>query len=134
MAIKPNTLRSANNTNSAQSSRGRYVGGGVTETNNGFLEWWERYSFAKDSSDTVYTVENANENRLDLIAAIFYGDTSLSWLLAQYNNIIDPMTEVTAGRLLLIPSKDRVSFMLGNRKGGIASTRQPVNTISPIIT
>lgn len=134
MAIKPNTLRSANNTNSTQVTRGRYVGGGTTETNNGFLEWWERYSFAKDASDIVYTVENAYENRLDLISSMFYNDTGLAWLIAQYNNIIDPMTEVTAGRLLLIPQKDRVSFMLGNRKGGIASTRQPISTISPIIT
>ena len=134
MAIRPNARRSDNNVNSTLAARGRYAGGGTTEVHNGFLEWWERYSFAKDASDSVYTVENANANRLDLIASIFYGDTGLAWLLAQYNNVIDPMTEVVAGRILLIPSRDRVSFMLGNKRGGIPSTRQPIRTISPIIT
>lgn len=134
MAVKPNTIRSGNNINSAENSKGRYVGGGVSETANGYLEWWERFYFARDSSDVVYVVENAYENRLDMIASIFYGEPRFAWLLAQYNNIIDPMTEVTAGRMLLIPSKDRVGYMLGSKRGGIPSTKLPVATISPIIT
>ncbi len=134
MAIKANTTRSANNTNSVNNSKGRYVGGGITEVSNGFIGWWERFFFDKDSSDAVYTVENAYANRLDLIASMFYGEPRFAWLLAQYNNIIDPMTEVVPGRLLLIPSKDRVSFMLGSKRGGSPSTKQPISTISPIIT
>lgn len=134
MSVRANTVKSSNNTNSAQNSKGRYVGGGVTETANGFLEWWDRFYFSKDSTDVVYVVENAYENRLDLIASMFYGEPRLSWLLAQYNSIIDPTSEIIAGRMLLIPAKERVSMMLGNKRGGIPSTRQPVNTISPIIS
>ena len=70
---------------------------------------------------------------MDLIASVFYNEPRYWWVIAQYNNILDPFTETTAGRVLLIPSKSRLPLILGTALGGIPSQKQPVNTISPII-
>jgi hypothetical protein len=121
------------NSNSLFNKFSRYVGGGTTETANNFIEWWERATLDKDDSDIVYTVENFYEGRLDLIASVFYNEPRWWWILAQYNNILDPFNEVTAGRVLLIPSKERLSFMITTKQGGVDSTKQPVNTISPVV-
>lgn len=53
---------------------------------------------------TEYVVSEADENRLDIIAYKVYGRASMYWAIAYANSIKDPLTEVTAGRILLIPS------------------------------
>lgn len=125
---------SNNNKNSLYNKYSRYVAGGVTERADGRLEWWERANFPRDSSDIVYAVENFYEQRLDLISYVFYQEPRYWWVLAQYNNIVDPFTEVWAGRVLLIPTPDRLPLLLATKKGGVDSTREAVTVISPIIT
>lgn len=119
--------------NSVFNKFSRYVGGGQTEVANNRLEWHERDTFVPDSSDVAYTVENFYEGRLDLISAAFYDEPRFWWLIAQYNRIIDPIGEVKAGTILQIPSKDRLQIMLNTKQGGYESSKQPVNTISPVI-
>ena len=121
------------NMNSVFNKFSRYVGGGQTEVANNRLEWHERDTFVPDSSDVAYTVENFYEGRLDLISAAFYDEPRFWWLIAQYNRIIDPIGEVKAGTILQIPSKDRLQIMLNTKQGGYESSKQPVNTISPVI-
>jgi hypothetical protein len=121
------------NSNSLYNKFSRYVGGGTTETSGNFIEWWERSNFESDKSDIVYPVENFYEGRLDLIASVFYNEPRWWWIIAQYNNILNPAEEVVAGRILLIPTKSRISLMINNKQGGVASTRTPVNTISQIV-
>jgi hypothetical protein len=121
------------NKNSLLLNTSRYVQGGVSETQNVRIEWWERSVFAKDPSDRVYVVEPIYEGRLDNISNAFYGDPRYWWVLAQFNNILDPASEVVAGRALLIPTKDRLSLMLTGRQGGVASTRTEVPSIPPVI-
>ena len=121
------------NSNSVNNKFSRYVGGGRTEIANNKLEWWERSAFGTDSSDTEYKVDAYYTGRLDLISASFYNEPRYWWVIAQCNNIIDPVSEVVAGVVLRIPSKDRLELMLNTKQGGFASTKQPVNTISPII-
>ena len=125
---------STRNLNSLFNKTSRYVAGGKTETANGRIEWWERTIFDSDQSDISYAVSNTLVGRLDLISAAFYDDPRYWWVIAQYNNIIDPVAEVKAGRVLQIPSKSRLPLMLNNRLGGSPSTKQPVATISPIVT
>ncbi len=133
MTTKTSPPKSNNNTNSLFSKYSRYVAGGVTERANDMLEWWERANFPRDPTDIVYAVENAYVNRLDLISVVFYGEARWWWVIAMYNNILDPYVEVTAGTVLLIPSQDRLSFLLNTARGGVESTREAVTTISPII-
>lgn len=122
-----------NNSNSLYNKYSRYVAGGTSEEANGKIEWWERTVFQSDSTDIIYAVENFYENRLDLIASVFYNEPRYWWIIAQYNNVLDPFSEITAGRVLRIPAKDRLSLMLSTRQGGTRSVKQPINTISPII-
>lgn len=124
---------SNNNTNSLFNKYSRYIAGGVTERANNRLEWWERFEFPRDPSDIVYTVENFYEGRLDYIAYVFYSEPRYWWVIGMYNNILDPAAEILPGRVLLIPSPDRLPLLLGTAKGGIDSTREAVNVIAPII-
>ena len=55
------------------------------------------------SADKVYTVPARQAGRLDLIANAFYGTTELWWVIADANNMTDPMTELPAGTVLRIP-------------------------------
>ncbi len=121
------------NTNSLFSNTSRYVHGGVSETQNKRIEWWERTIFPSDLTDTVYTVENVYEGRLDLISAVFYGETRYWWLIAQYNNILDPFSEVMPGRKLLIPTKERLMIMLTGSQGGTQSQRELTPTVPSVI-
>lgn len=86
----------------------RYVQGGTTSTNRIGLDWWERRILPKDPTDIVYYVENKFERRIDLISDAFYGDSRYWWVIAQFNDIIDPYSEITPGRMLVIPTKNRV--------------------------
>jgi hypothetical protein len=131
--IQGNTPLTNNQTNSLYNKYSRYVGGGTTETANNQIEWWERGILPTDPSDIVYTVENFYAGRPDLIAYAFYKEVRYAWVVCQYNNIIDPFGEITAGRILLIPTMARLSLMLLTKQGGVPSTREPVNLIAPII-
>jgi len=121
------------NKNSLYNKYSRYVGGGETEQSNNFIEWWERSTFSKGNDDVDYTVENFFAHRLDLIAEMFFNEPRLWWVIAQYNNILDPVGEITAGCILRIPSKNRLSTMLATREGGLKSKKQPIATISPVV-
>lgn len=121
------------NTNSLYNKYSRYVGGGVSEQSNGFIEWWERSNFSFSDDDITYTVDNFFEHRLDLISEMFYQEPRLWWVIAQYNSILDPFGEIVAGRILRIPAKHRISTMLSSSEGGIKSKKQLINTISPVI-
>ncbi len=121
------------NANSLYNKYSRYVAGGVTEAANNRLEWWERSQLPQSESDIVYVVENFYEGRLDLISAVFYDEPRWWWLIAQYNNIIDPAAEITAGRILYIPAKERLPLMISKKQGGVESTKEPIETISPVV-
>lgn len=101
----PNSTQSPSSLDNKYS---RYVQGGTTETNNIGLGWWERRILPKDASDLIYYVENIYEHRIDLIANAFYGDSRYWWVIAQFNDLIDPHGEIVAGRMLVIPTKDRL--------------------------
>jgi hypothetical protein len=122
------------NANSLYNKYSRYVGGGTTEQSSGFIEWWERTIFTQDASDITYIIEDFYAGRLDLIASVFYNEPRWWWVIAQYNNILDPISEITPGRIIYIPTVDRMTLMISTAQGGVPSTKQPTNTISPIIT
>lgn len=123
----------ATNKNSLYNRYSRYVGGGTTETANNFIEWWERSIFEFADTDINYTVENFFEGRLDQISEMFFGEPRFWWVIAQYNNIIDPIGEIYAGRILRIPDKSRLSTMLAQKEGGTNSKKQPIASISPVV-
>lgn len=119
--------------NSVLLKNSRYVSGGITEVNQNALEWWERANFTSSTTDTVYIIERKFNGRLDQLAALFLGEPRLWWLLAQYNNVLDPVNEITEGAVIYIPSSTRVQELLSGKIGGVQSTRSFRPTIHPIV-
>jgi hypothetical protein len=119
---------------SVQSKSSRYTQGGITEVGPVGLEWWNRFNLPLDpNSDSFYTVDTQTERRIDKIAIGFYNDPTLWWIIAQYNNILDPYTEIEKGRVLYIPSRERVDLMMTNKIGGIESTRSSESILPPLV-
>lgn len=111
----------------------RYVSGGETEVNQRALEWWERTNLTAADDDTPYVIERKFEGRLDQIAALFLGEPRFWWVLAQYNNVLDPHAEITEGAVIYIPSTERVQAILSGKTGGVRSTREVPTSILPIV-
>lgn len=60
------------------------------------------------SSYRIYTVTPEMENRLDLISNAFYGDPSFWWVIADANNMTDPLAAVPIGSKLRMPPASTV--------------------------
>lgn len=110
----------------------RYVQGGLTEVGPYGVEWWGRFDFPTDITDTTFIVNDLVANRIDKIANYFYDDSTLWWVIAQYNNILDPYGEIEVGRVLLIPSKERLNLLLSQKTGGIATARGNEDILPPL--
>ena len=121
-------------TNSVFTKNSRYTNGGTTEADGKFLEWWDRKVFPKDVTDVIYKLERKFEGRPDALASVFYGDSSLWWLILQYNNILDLNEEFVVGTELIMPSAERIKkdFLTG-KSGGIKSTKIQPTIITPIV-
>lgn len=51
-----------------------------------------------------YTVPQYAEGRIDIISYLHYETVELWWLIAQFNDIINPLDELHSGKVLKIPS------------------------------
>lgn len=120
-------------TNSLFLNSSRYVHGGDSETANNRIEWWDRKNFVLDATDQVYVIENIYEGNPQAISTVFYGDPRFWWFICQYNNVLDPSLEITAGRVLYIPLKERMTLMMTGRTGGYDSTREFIPSIPPVV-
>lgn len=121
------------NVNSVYNRYSRFVHGGTTEVRDGRLEIHDRSVFPTDETDMVYAIERQFSGRPDMIASLFYNEPRYWWVIAQHNNILDPFSEMVTGRLIFIPTKERLMTMLAGRQGGIDSKRDQVPLIPPII-
>lgn len=120
--------------NSVFTKHSRYTHGGTTELDGKFLEWWDRKKFTKDTSDLFYVLEKTYEGRPDKLASVFYGDSSVWWLILQFNNILDVNEEFVAGVELRMPTKERLlQDMLTGKSGGVPSTKIQPTIIGPIV-
>ena len=104
---------------------GRYVLGGTTEVSAWALEMWDANNLVQDPSDIAYFVEKKYEGKPHLLGYVFYGDTGLWWIICQFNGIIDPIQEIVEGKLLMIPTIERIKadIITNNAPGGATSTR-----------
>lgn len=62
----------------------------------------------QDPSDQLFVVTGPMVGRLDLISQLFYETPELWWVLAEVNNLVDPMTQVVNGLRLRVPVKARI--------------------------
>lgn len=106
---------------STDNKSSRYVQGGLTDLYEKRLGWWDRYTFTKDDTDMVVTLDSKYHQRPDLLAYDMYGSSNYEWLVLQYNNILDIITEFVVGKEIRLPTKSRadrdflVSQTGGNR-------------------
>lgn len=124
MAKTTDTINDASLRSSAYSQKnGRYVVGGTSYTTDAALNWWEKREVLPDPSDLVYALEEKYVGRTDLLAYAFYGDPHLWWVIPQFNNILDPDAELVQGKVLLIPSLEKINstYRANIIVGGIAS-------------
>lgn len=104
---------SSNRTNNATEIKtSRYVQGGTTNRYRNRLGWWERKIFTKSDTDLTVTIRSNENHRPDLVAQRVYQKPALSWLVLQYNNIVDVQTEFTTGTELRLPTQRRVTLDL----------------------
>jgi hypothetical protein len=123
----------AANTNSVNNRFSRLVHGGTTEVANERLEWHDRVVFSAEASDIIYAIERQYSGRPDMLATLFYNEPRYWWVIAQHNNILDPFSELVTGRVIYVPSKERLATMLNGRQGGYPSKRETIPLIPPII-
>lgn len=121
-------------TSSTYSKNSRYTNGGTSEVDGKFLEWWDRKVFRHDNTDLFYTLERQYVGRPDKLASVFYNDSSVWWLILQYNNILDINEEFVTGAVLRLPTKDRLQKdFLNGKSGGVPSTKIVKAGITPIV-
>lgn len=64
----------------------------------------------------IHTVVKDEEFNLPLISWREFGVKDAWWLIAQFNGIIDPMSEITIGKELRIPTIDSIESSLEENK------------------
>jgi hypothetical protein len=97
------------NTDSTLNKYSRYVWGGITERSSDRLEWWERINLDYDVTDDKYVIEAIYSGlNYSKLANAIYGNPALGIFILQFNNILDPLTEFTTGKTILLPKYDRV--------------------------
>lgn len=62
-------------------------------------------------SDEVFVVTKGLEHRLDLISVKFYGTSIYDWVIAEFNNIEDPIKDIVAGKKIIIPNKTKLGII-----------------------
>lgn len=109
---------------SALKEQSRYTQGGTTFTYPRRLGWWERRIIAPRDDDLFVTVTNRQSRRPDLIAYDYYKNSDLTWLVLQYNNIVDVNVELLEGAEIRLPAPQRVLLsILTNTVGGTPASQ-----------
>jgi len=93
---------------STDSRNSRYVQGGTTDIYNNRLGWWERRALERQDDDLRLVVRQTEGKRPDLISYRIYGKAIYAWLVLEYNNIVDPETELVPGKELFLPTQKRL--------------------------
>ncbi len=88
----------------------RYNNGLVTKNRAGksFLVLRQPLNLVEDAGDVLVTVDNRFVNRPDLVADLAYGDSTLWWVIYDFNGIRDPLFDLKLGTILRIPALERV--------------------------
>jgi hypothetical protein len=75
----------------------------IVDNLNSYVETFNQSLITRSDDDKFHTVLKEQENRLDIIANIYYNDPSFFWIIALANELVDPFV-IKAGSILRIPS------------------------------
>ena len=116
MAFRTSTPRTNNVTEAPKS---RYTQGGVTDRFPNRVGWWERFPLEKLDTDLKVEIFPEEDRRPDLVADRVYDNVRLTWLVLQYNAIVDVETEFRTGTIIRLPEERRVYLdIVTNPTGG----------------
>ena len=59
-----------------------------------------------------WTISDPFASRPDLIANKFFGTPEAWWVICMYNGIVNPLKELTTGRVILIPNALKINQLL----------------------
>lgn len=67
------------------------------------------------STDEIYIIDPAYDQRPDLLSHKLYGSSRLWWVFAQRNpdEISDPIRDFTTGKTIMLPQYNRLTEVLG---------------------
>lgn len=87
----------------------------TTDQTSWYLEFWEYRDLDEDDTDYYIVLDGKYEYRPDLLAYDLYGDVKFWWIFSIMNKnlLIDPIYDLTQGKLLRIPTKTRLNNTLG---------------------
>ena len=83
----------------------------------GLLPIWRPDEIPAHPDDRVHRVEPGQEGRLDVIAALHYGDSELGWVIAIASGVKHIQRDVTLGLRLRIPARVTVRRLLNGEFG-----------------
>jgi hypothetical protein len=76
--------------------------------------WVPPFDYSPKTSDIQHTITQAEEGRPDLLAYKYYRNVNLFWVILWVNKIHHPLRGLTAGKTIIIPSRDTVNnYMAG---------------------
>ena len=81
----------------------------VDNKNGDFWSTRQPLKLREHESDSFHVVTDADSKRIDLIAWKFYRDVRLWWVIAEFNNIDNPL-EILPGTTLRIPAYERIQM------------------------
>ena len=90
-----------------RTSRYRKLDRILDDEGNRYVETNEPVTVPKSPNDTFHIVTAKDENRLDLIAWQYYGNSLLWWVIAEASDIVDPFN-VPRDSVLRIPDKSSI--------------------------
>lgn len=100
--------------NNSKSYSDRYKNCKVLEdidTGEVLLSTREIIDIPKNPNDIYHRVQSHEVHRLDIIAAMYYKNPLLWWVIAQANDIYDPLVAIEPGTILRIPD---IETLYGN--------------------
>ena len=100
----------------------RYVQGGTTDMYPNRAGWWERRKFTKHDSDVEFTITDNYDKRPHKLAYDIYGRDDYFFIILQYNNILDINEEFVAGKIILLPTPNRVMMEFFTKRTGGKTT------------
>ena len=81
----------------------------IDSKNGDFFGTRQPLKLRQHESDSFYVVTDSDSKRIDLIAWKYYRDVRLWWVIAEFNNISNPL-EIPSGTVLRIPAYERVQM------------------------
>lgn len=108
--------------NSVYNTKSRYTQGGETIQYEKRLGWWERdlNTLKEDDTDLFIKINPKYNKRPDKFAADYFGRSDMTWVVLQFNSIVDINEEFISGKTVRMPQPQRALFdFLNKGTGGV---------------